>query len=110
MRSAILVKGEEYYSDLGSIFNSIENEQINYNWLITNCECYPQDVNVNEMFSREYLWISGQQLTEIIRNEDFQFIWGILSGFPPRVTLEEVLKHNLPYADCYQEYWIHTKD
>ena len=105
MRSAILEKGEHYYTYMSKVFNAIENEQLKYNWLITNCECYPQDRSIDELFSKEYIWISGKQLTEIIYKEDFQFIWGVFSGFSPEVTLEDVLKYDLPFADGYEGFW-----
>lgn len=106
MRSAILDKGEQYYTHLRNIFQSIEDEQVKYNWLITGYECYPQDEEVIEIFSKEYVWISGNQLTEIIHKDDFQFIWGVFSGFSSHVSLDEVLKYDLPFADGYEGFWI----
>jgi hypothetical protein len=106
MRSVILEKGESYYTYMGKIFNAIEDEQLKYNWLITNCECYPEDKNINELFSEEYIWISGKQFTEIISKENFQFIWGVFSGFSKDITLEEVLKYDLPFADGYEGFWV----
>jgi hypothetical protein len=106
MNSAILSKGELYHTHINEIFRSIGDEQLNYNWLITDCVCYPKNKAFDELFSKEYLWISGEQLTEIIHEEDFQFIWGVLSGFAKDVTLEEVLKHDLPFADGYEGFWV----
>lgn len=106
VKSAILEKGEHYYTHMAKVFNAIENEQLKYNWLITDCECYPEDKNINKMFSKEYIWISGEKLTEIIRNEDFQFVWGVFSGFSPEVTFEEVLRYDLPLADGYKGFWV----
>lgn len=38
----MLLNNLEYeHTCLKEIFNLINNEQLNYNWLITNCECYP---------------------------------------------------------------------
>ena len=105
MKNAILEKGEHYYTHMSNVFNAIENEQLKYNWLITNCECYPQDRSIAELFSKEYLWISGKQLTEIICKENFQFIWGVFSGFSSEVTLEDVLRYDLPFADGYEGFW-----
>lgn len=106
MKSAILNKGEEYYTDMDKVFQSIGNEQIKYNWLITECECYPRKSRLAELFSQEYIWISGEELTQIIQNEDLQFIWGVFSGFSKNITLEEVLKHDLPFAEEYKGFWI----
>ncbi|WP_042274576.1 DUF2691 family protein [[Clostridium] dakarense] len=108
MRSAILEKGEPYYTYMSKIFNAIEDEQLKYNWLITNCECYPEDKNINELFSKEYIWISGKQFAEIIAKEDFQFIWGVFSGFSKDITFEQVLKYDLPFADGYEGFWVNN--
>jgi len=106
VKSAILEKGEEFYTNMNKVFNAIGNEQLKYNWLITNCECYPKAEKLDKLFSTEYIWITGEQLTEIVGKEDFQFIWAAFSGFPEGISLEEVLKYDLPFADGYEGYWI----
>ncbi|GAB6169560.1 hypothetical protein JCM1393_20200 [Clostridium carnis] len=105
MKGAILNKGEKYHTYLSKIFKAIDNEQIKYNWLITDYICYPKDNNIKDIFSKEYLWITGEELTEIINKEDFQFIWGILSGFSKDISIEEILKYKLPYADENCDLW-----
>jgi hypothetical protein len=105
VKSAILDKGENYYTHMGKIFLGIENEHLKYNWLITDCVCYPQDEKLYEMFLKDYVWISGERLTEIILKEDFQFIWGVFSGFSKDVNLEEILNYDLPLADGYAGFW-----
>jgi hypothetical protein len=55
--------------------------------------------------NKEYCWISGEDLTEMINQEDFQWIWAVLSGFDKSIELSEVLKYNLPYADGYSVFW-----
>ena len=73
MKSAILKKGEKYYTYMRKLFHVIGNEQVKYNWLVTDCVCYPQNKELENLFSNKYTWISGEQLTEVIRTEDFQF-------------------------------------
>lgn len=87
------------------IFNSIDNEQLKYNWLITDCECYPKDEKINNLFSKDYIWLSGNQFTEIVSKENFQFIWGVLSGFSKEISLNEILKYELPFADGHEGFW-----
>jgi hypothetical protein len=106
VQSVILDKGESSYTDMEKIFRVIENEQTKYNWLITNCECYTENEQIDELFSKEYLWISGEELTEVIAKVNIQFIWGVFSGFPKEITLEEVLKHDLSFADGFRQYWV----
>lgn len=106
MKSAILDKGEEYYTNLSSVFEGIENEQLKYNWLITDCVCYPENQELYELFSKEYIWISGEELTKIVYEEEFQFIWGVFSGFSKEVKIEEILKYELPLAEEYNGFWL----
>ncbi len=105
MKGAILNKGEKYYTYMSKVFAAIKGEQLKYNWLITDCICYPDNDNYAEIFSKEYAWLTGEELTRIIEMEDFQWIWAVLSGFPKGVSLEEVLKYKLPNADGFEGFW-----
>ena len=96
---AIDQKSEVGYTCLLSLFEAIENEQLNYNWLITDFEGYPEDEQVADMLNQEYCWLTGEQLTEIVEKENFQWIWGILSGFEKEIPLSEVLKYSLPETE-----------
>ncbi|MGM8261558.1 hypothetical protein, partial [Clostridium perfringens] len=76
-----------------------------YNWLITDCCAYPEDEDIEELLSREYCFISGEELDTIIKKEYFQLIWGVLSGFNKKFTLEEIMKYTLPYAEDNKDIW-----
>ncbi|MBP3568350.1 MAG: DUF2691 family protein [Lachnospiraceae bacterium] len=99
MKGIVIDKGEAHYTYLGSIFGSIENKQKDYNWLITGHECYPQNEKYAEKLSKEWCWITGAELTEMIEDENFQWIWGVFSAFPKDVTEDVVLKYRLSKAD-----------
>lgn len=102
---AISQKGEKFYTDLGRVFEAINNKQKDYNWLITDCECYPYGPKMNEMLGKEYCWISGEALTEFVANEKPQWVWAVLSAFDKSVNLSDVLNYELPYADGYTGFW-----
>ena len=118
---AIDEKGKKYYTYLGEVFAAIHQEQEKYNWLITDSEIYPdleeaQKLSTRDLYfgdaddkrrilSGKYCFLSGEELTEIIREEDFQWIWAVLSGFDKSIPLEEILKYPLPYADGYEGFW-----
>ncbi|BCJ94243.1 hypothetical protein acsn021_18120 [Anaerocolumna cellulosilytica] len=107
MRGAILEKGERCYTHLKGIFDGINNVQRGYNWLITDCEC----CTINADYSKRifqygtYGWLSGEELTDMVNKEDFQWVWGVLSAFNKEISLEEILKYSLPYADGYKGFW-----
>lgn len=102
---AILEKGEKYYTYLCKVFDAIGNRQNEYNWLITNCECYPATQKFSEMLDKDYCWLSGDELTSIVNAEDFQWIWAVLSGFSKDIPLAKVLESPLPLADGYTGFW-----
>ena len=102
---AVNAKGEKYYTYLKKLFDAIGNRQKEFNWLITDCVCYPDNPKIDAMLSKNYCWISGDELTELITKEDFQWIWAVLSAFDKSVTLEEVLKYDLPRAEDYNGFW-----
>jgi hypothetical protein len=86
------------------ILNPIESFAIQYNWLITDCECnYYPDSRIQ--LNQEYAWLSGDELLKIVRSDDIQFIWAVFSAFPKGISLEDVLQSELPYADGYQGFW-----
>jgi hypothetical protein len=101
----ILEKGNLSYTHLSYVFDAIKNAQLNYNWLITDCVCYPRTKRFEELFSQEYCWLSGEELTKIIDEEDFQFIWADLCGFDKTIVLEKVLSYPLPLSDEYEGFW-----
>lgn len=98
-------KGEEYYTYLKKLFDAIDNRQMEYNWLITDCICYPKNPQTDAMLQKEYCWITGEDLTELVAEEDFQWIWAVLSAFDKSVTLSEVLNYTLPFAEEYDGFW-----
>ncbi len=102
---AINEKGEKYYTYLKKVFDAIGNRQKEYNWLITDCECYPNNKKFKELLNKEYCWLSGEELTEMVNQEDFTWIWAVLSGFDKSIELSDVLKYDLPYANGYAGFW-----
>ena len=98
-------KNHEIYTYMGEVFEAIDNAQNQYNWLVADCECYPESKKFEQLFSQEYCWLSGKELSEIVVQEEFQWIWGVLCGFEKHITLEEVLKYPLPSARDYNGYY-----
>lgn len=98
-------KNHKFYTYMSTIFQAIDNMQKQYNWLITDCECYPENKKIEQLLDQEYCWLSGEELTDIVVKEDFQWIWGCLCGFQKDISLEEVLKYSLPSSKDYSGYF-----
>lgn len=102
---AVNRKGEKYYTYLKKLFNAINNKQLEYNRLITDCTCYPDNPKTDAMLRKNYCWLTGEELTDLVTQEDFQWIWAVLSGFDKSLELSDVLKHDLPCAEDYEGFW-----
>ena len=105
VKGAILNRGEDGYSYFKQVFDKIEVLSIQYNWLISYPECYPQDKELEKRMQKDYLWLPGREIKSLFQLEDFQWVWGVLSGFSSNILLEDVLKYPLPYADGYSGFW-----
>ncbi len=119
--AAIDRESSRYYTHLKAVFNAIENKQSEYNWLITDTEIVAHSDKLAALntgvhwqhengkpvaiSSPEYCFLSGDELTKIITEDDSQWIWGVLSGFDKSIPLDEILKYPLPEADGYEGFW-----
>lgn len=103
-----MIQGHEWgYTCFGKTFRAMNNFQLDYNWLITDCEAIPclQAHEARIYQYGDHAWISGRELTDMVETEDFQWIWAVLSGFPPQYTYEQVMEYELPYANEYSGFW-----
>lgn len=98
-------KNHKYYTYMSNVFQAINDAHLAYNWLITDCLCYPKNKEIEAMFDQEYCWLSGDELSAIIEQEDFQWIWGCLCGFAKDIAIEDVLKYPLPSSQDYNGYY-----
>ena len=111
MKRYISEKEEKYYTHMLKILNSIGvRTLVEYNWLITDIEAYPQDDGEFDKLISEndYLFLSTDELITMLEKEDFQWIWGVFSAIPKKYTKDEVLKYEFPFADG--NYDIYKED
>ena len=102
---AIDEKSNKCYTYLKAIFTAINDKQLDYNWLITNADIIAHSEELNAFNTSEYCFLSGEKLTELVSQDDSQWIWGVLSGFDKSIPLEEILKYPFPDADGYPGFW-----
>jgi hypothetical protein len=95
----------QYFTDMRVVFDSLNGKQIDYNWLITNIDLnqYPDE----SWFDAPYIWIAGKELSELIYNNNIQFIWALFSGFKKDVSFEEISLSTMPSVNIYSDsdYW-----
>ena len=105
IKGLILRRGEPFYSVFGKLFENLPQLSTEYNWLISRPQCYPRTPAFYDLMARDYVWFTGEELKEMLRQEDFQWIWGVLSAFPTTVSPEAVLRFPLPDGENGAAYW-----
>ncbi|GHT84485.1 hypothetical protein FACS1894137_07600 [Spirochaetia bacterium] len=86
MRGAILDKGQKYFTDMKIIMSPFVQYFKDYNWLITECDCYPNDIIKDK---NKFIWITGEELYKKLSSQDIQFVWAVFSGFKNNISLNK---------------------
>ena len=107
MKGVILRKGERTYSYFSGVLSAIFPAVVERNWLITGYENYPEALEPygGNLGREAFFWVPGERLEEIVRQQDYPWYWGVLSGFKKEVPLRQVISYGLPYADGYTGFW-----
>lgn len=94
------------HTNIKLIFDALEGRQREFNWLITEHECYywPSD---KDIFNDEIVLLSGDELTDIVTHNNIQFVWGILSAFDKSTVLDI---NNLSMIPTFDGEWKYGGD
>jgi hypothetical protein len=76
-----------WHTDIKLIFDALEGRQREFNWLITEHECYCWSSDKN-IFNEGIVLLSGDELTDIVTGNEIQFVWGILSAFSKSTDID----------------------
>lgn len=113
MNRLISVGDKSGYTMMLKVINAIGGRNLNYNWLITDIEAYPQkglgeidDELYSYLNDNDYVFISNSDLLDILEKNDFQWIWGVFSAIPVNYSKEEVLKYDLPFAEDNSDIYL----
>ena len=96
MKRLISTKDCESYSRL---LKPIEKFELGhgYKWLITDIEAYPRNPDLDlKLAYSEYIICTKEELLSWLKEEDFQWVWGVLSLFGPEIKEDDILKYELP--------------
>ncbi len=102
MKGVIIDKGLECFTTLSLFLPSIEDEVLNYNWLLTDIEA---DYYTDSLKNNQYEFISGEKFMELIKEDKFTFVWGVFSAIPKEVPIKKIIDAERPYANGYEGFW-----
>ena len=105
MKGVLINSDTQAQTYLRDIFDMINFNYHDYNWLISYPECYPTEVSFYDLFMNDYCLVTGEELFEFVQRENPQWIWGVLSAIPKRYPSSEILKYALPTSDGNESLW-----
>lgn len=104
MKRLISTKDFDYYTKLKNILLDLELANKEYWWLISDIEAYPSKEEYQDfIYKEDYVLIKTSALLEILKEDDFQWIWAVFSVIPVDYTEEEILSYDLPRLQYIDE-------
>lgn len=97
-----------FHTNLRLVFDAFGGREREFNWLLTDVElnAYPPGLDYIGIDDRATArWRSGSELSDIVAASEVQFIWGVLSGFRPEVTIDPAVLDVHPFADGNGSLW-----
>ncbi|MDZ4618359.1 hypothetical protein ORM77_10605 [Bacillus cereus] len=95
---------------LASVFDSFQGREKEFNWLITDMEIVAHQeeklIRNYPKMSHPIVWIAGEDLSNLVKKYNPQFIWGVLSAFDKSINIDI---NNLlvePYANGNEGLWV----
>lgn len=85
--SATLREDGRPHTFLGRVFAALEGRQRDYDFLLAGVEACPT-LPEHAFVNHGPVWLSGEELTAMVRREDFQWIWCALLAFSPEMGRE----------------------
>ena len=82
----------KYYTMMLEILMSLDITD-DYKWLITDVEACPKDDEVNDKFKKPLI-ISNKEFVEMLKKDDFQWIWAVFSLFKPNVENNKIMQES----------------
>ncbi len=107
-----IIEGEgqmDFATDMGLVFRALDGLQNRYNWLITDLRWWSAEQGKFKEWdanSREPIWISGEELSNILSNYKLGFDWGVFSAFEKDVRIDIDNLEVEPYADGNPNFWV----
>lgn len=107
MKRLISINDRDSYTLMLEILNAL-NIPVDYKWLITGIEAYPNDSRFSKKLDDQNnpLILTNSKLVSELEKEDFQWIWGTLSLFEENITEDQIRQFDVPDICANPEMFI----
>jgi hypothetical protein len=104
-----------YHTDVQAIFRALAGAQFEYEWIVTDFECVAlghsslpealQSEEDEDRLANRAVRFGALELQRILDTHQLQFVWGVLSGFPPSRVPDVSTLVPYPIADGLSTLW-----
>ncbi|MBO7196357.1 MAG: hypothetical protein J6V80_03390 [Clostridia bacterium] len=92
------------YTCMSRVLSDLKLDIKDYWWLICDIEAYPIKKQYQDLIGDNYyLLLSTSELVNMLKDDDFQWVWAVFSAIPSTYEKEDILKFNLPYLEYFDE-------
>ena len=97
-------KDFKYYTAMGQVLSDLKLDTKDYWWLISDIQACPRKKEYQDLIGDNYfLLLSTSELVNMLKDEDFQWIWAVFSAIPSTYEKEDILNFDLPYLEDFDE-------
>jgi len=94
-----------HFCDLKELMDALDSDIANYSWMLSGYDCFSERAYEKIPPFEDFVWFDGKELARVLNGYQPYFIFCVATGYPKNIVLEEVLRHPLPFADGYTEFW-----
>ena len=92
------------YTCMLQVLYDLELTDKDYWWLISDIEAIPIKKENEEFISnKRFVLLRTSELVNMLKDEDFQWIWAVFSAIPSHYEKDDILKFKLPYLRFVDE-------
>ena len=103
MKRLYCKKEYTHYTFLKQILLDLDLYNKDYLWLISDIEAYPQKEKYQKLLDQNtHLLLNEKELTAMLEDDDFQWVWAVFSAIPSSCKKEDILKFDLPYVENFE--------
>lgn len=98
----------EYYTRMLEILETL-NLPNDYLCLVNGVVHNLENFDFAQKFNQEYVFLTIGELISILKEEDFQWIWGTICIIEPKYSKEEIMSYEIPkdiYEKCTSDLFL----
>ena len=92
------------YTCMSRVLSDLKLDSKDYWWLISDIQAVPRKKVYQDLIDdNSYLLLSTSEFVNMLKDDDFQWVWAVFSAIPSTYEKENILKFDLPYLEYFDE-------